>query len=427
MLNENSVLNKKKSFKFALLAVSSLCASSAVLAGSLPQGGVVAEGSAGINYNGDTLNIDQSSDKAVIDWNSFSVGKDNTVNFNQPSRGSATLNRVTGDFTSEIAGNINAVGSVFLVNPNGIMITKDGVIDTGNFVASTLDIDNNDFLNGKYTFTKDGKNGVVDNRGNIQVDDGGFVALLGGAVKNSGVVRAHVGKVGFAGGEKIVMSFGDNDFLRVEVPTDKWKELKDAQGNKVSSTLDIGGDISARGGFIDITVADASDILRQAISISGIVSANTVSSQDGVISIGGGSLNITGDAKISADADYGDAGTINIDADSLSSIGKVSAVADSGKGGKIKVSVQRGVSLSGNSSYDVSGHTAGGSISFIGGLSGNKAYKVLGSGNFKADSEQGQGGTIDISNKGGLVGLFSGTISAQGYTQGGRIRIGGGF
>ena len=418
----------KKVFMVASsLYAAGMLSSGFAYAGDLPSGGQVVDGGASISQQGDTLNIDQSTDKAVIDWNSFSVGKGNTVNFNQPASDSATLNRVTGNFTSEIAGQINANGSVFLVNPNGIMITKDGVIDTGNFVASTLDIDNNDFMNGDYTFTKNGQNGVVDNRGSIAVDDGGFVALLGGAVKSNGTVRAHVGKVGFAGGEKIVMSFGNNDFLRVEVPTDKWEKLTDSQGNKVLATVDLGGTIESRGGFIDIAVADAADILRQSISITGVVSANTVSSTDGVISISGGSLGVLGNGRITADADYGNAGTINIDVDSIDGSGQFSAASQNGTGGTIKVSLQQGAGLTDGTSFDVSGRTAGGTLSFIGGLSGKGGSKILGSIDFKADSTDGKGGYIDISNKGGLVGLFSGTISASGKTQGGRIRLGGAF
>ncbi len=412
------------SVKFALLAVSAL--GTGVFAGGLPQGGVVQQGAAGIQYTGDTLNINQQSDKAIIDWKDFSVGRDNTVNFNQPDSDSATLNRVTGDFTSEIAGRINANGSVFLVNPNGILITADGVIDTGGFVASTLDMDNNDFLNGEYTFSKNGKNGVVSNRGSISVDDGGFVALLGGAVKNEGTIRALVGKVGFGGGEKIVMSFGNNDFLRVEVPMDKWHTLTDPQGNKVAATLDLGGTIDSRGGFIDIAVADASDILRQTISIDGIVSANTVSSTDGVISISGGTVGITGNGRITADADYGNAGTIAIDADTIDSSGIVSAVAQNGVGGTVEILLQQGANLNASTRFDVSGRSKGGSLSFISGL-GKQDTKVLGSADFKADSAGGNGGYIDISTKGGLVGLLSGTVSASGKTQGGRIRLGGAF
>ncbi len=418
--------NKKMFMVTASLCVVGALTGGFAYAGELPSGGEVVDGNVHIYQRGSTLNIDQNTDRAIVNWNSFSVGKDNTVNFNQPSSDSATLNRVTGDLTSEIAGRINANGSVFLVNPNGILITADGVVDTGNFVASTLDIDNNDFLNGDYSFTKNGSNGVVSNRGTVSVDDGGFVALLGGAVKNDGTVRAHVGTVGFAGGEKIVMSFGNNDFLRVEVPTDTWQDLTDADGNKVSATLDLGGKIESRGGFVDITVADASDILRQSISVSGIVSANTVSSQDGVISISGGTLGIAGNGRITADADYGNAGRIDVAVQSLNMSAPISATAATGNGGTIKVSLQQGASLSRGAVLDASGKQ-GGNVSVIGGLSGDKYYKLVGSGDFVADGSEGTGGYIDISNKNGLVGLFSGSVSAKGTTMGGRIRIGGAF
>ena len=424
-------MKKRFAIKKCFMMVSSMYAVGMLVghvayAGGLPSGGRVAAGSANIYQRGSTLNIDQNTDKAIIDWKSFSVGGDNTVNFNQPSSDSATLNRVTGDFTSQIAGRINANGSVFLVNPNGILITADGVVDTGNFVASTLDIDNNDFLNGDYTFTKSGSNGVVANRGTVAVDDGGFVALLGGAVKNGGTVRALVGKVGFAGGEKIVMSFGENDFLRVEVPTDTWDKLTDANGQKISATLDLDGTIESRGGFIDIAVADASDILRQTISIDGIVSANTVSSTDGVISISGGTLGITGNGRITADADYGNAGAINVNVQSLNMSAPISATAQAGDGGAVKISLQQGASLSWGAVFDVSGKQ-GGTLSLIGGLSGDTTYKVVGTSDFIADGRDEAGGYIDISNKNGLVGLFSGTVSARGALKGGRVRIGGAF
>src|SRR5262249_20819327 len=91
----------------------------------LPTGGSVAAGnvSIGAPQHG-TLNINQSTNQAIINWNTFSVGAGGTVNFNQPGAASATLNRVTSSTPSSIAGTINAPGTVMLVNPNGIAITK---------------------------------------------------------------------------------------------------------------------------------------------------------------------------------------------------------------------------------------------------------------------------------------------------------------
>src|SRR5580704_1008621 len=128
----------------------------------LPTGGTVTTGTATIvQPNATTLNINQSTNQAIINWNTFSVGSGDTVNFNQPSSSSATLNRVLGSTPSWIAGTINAPGTVLLVNPNGIMITKSGVINTGSFAASTLDIKDSDFLAGNYKFTGNGASAGV--------------------------------------------------------------------------------------------------------------------------------------------------------------------------------------------------------------------------------------------------------------------------
>src|ERR1700760_3709769 len=71
----------------------------------LPSNGTVTAGSASIvRTNPSTLNINQGSNQAIINWNSFSVGRGDTVNFNQPGNTSATLNRVTGATPSWTAG-----------------------------------------------------------------------------------------------------------------------------------------------------------------------------------------------------------------------------------------------------------------------------------------------------------------------------------
>src|ERR1700761_4458887 len=63
----------------------------------LPTGGAVAAGSANIQAGangGAVLDVDQTSQRAVINWNTFNVGSAATVNFNQPNANSTTLNRV---------------------------------------------------------------------------------------------------------------------------------------------------------------------------------------------------------------------------------------------------------------------------------------------------------------------------------------------
>ena len=83
---------------------------------TLPGGASVASGSVGFSRSGGTLTINQSSQSAVVNYSSFSIGQNNTVNINQPNSRSVILNRVTGNTPSTIAGALNANGQVYLVN-----------------------------------------------------------------------------------------------------------------------------------------------------------------------------------------------------------------------------------------------------------------------------------------------------------------------
>ena len=92
---------KHESVALRVLRRSALCAGALLAAlgiepaaaQHLPSGGSVAAGSVSIAQpNSSTLNINQSTDQAIINWNSFSVGHGNTVNFNQPGASASTLN-----------------------------------------------------------------------------------------------------------------------------------------------------------------------------------------------------------------------------------------------------------------------------------------------------------------------------------------------
>lgn len=100
---------------------------------ALPTGENVQSGSANFSRTADTLIIDHSG-KVAIDWNSFNVGKNELVKFNQ--NGGIALNRIIGNDFSSIYGKIQSDGTVVLVNPNGFLFADGCVIDTGNFVAS---------------------------------------------------------------------------------------------------------------------------------------------------------------------------------------------------------------------------------------------------------------------------------------------------
>src|SRR4051812_41844327 len=90
-------------------------------ANTLPTGGNVTAGSAVVSSSGNKMQIDQSTQKAILQWDSFSIGSGAWVNFTQPSSSAIALNRVMGNNPSEIFGRLSANGQVFLTNPNGVL------------------------------------------------------------------------------------------------------------------------------------------------------------------------------------------------------------------------------------------------------------------------------------------------------------------
>jgi len=261
----------------------------------LPQGGTVASGQVRIGTPaGNSLTINQTSSRAIVDWNSFSVGANAGVDFVQPNAGSAILNRVTGTMSSTIAGRITANGQVFLVNPNGIAITPSGSVQVGGgFVASTLDIGNADFNAGNLNFSGKGASAAVSNAGNISGAAGSFVGMIGGSVSNSGTVSVPLGRVGLGAGEKVTLNPTGDGFLQVTVPTG----ATTADGRAL---IDIAGRITAAGGTVAIKAATAQQAVHDVVNVSGSVSARSVSGRPGNIVLDGGSGTVTVSGRLAA-------------------------------------------------------------------------------------------------------------------------------
>ena len=167
------------------------------IASANPQDGQVAAGTATITQTGSsTLNINQTSQKAIINWQSFNIGTGETTNFNQPNTSAITLNRVTGVDPSSIMGNLTANGQVWLINPNGIAFGKSARVDVAGLLATTIDIADRDFMSGTYRFTGlKNPSAMVVNAGQITIHDAGLAALAAPGVENSGIIQANLGQI----------------------------------------------------------------------------------------------------------------------------------------------------------------------------------------------------------------------------------------
>ena len=248
---------------------------------ALPEGYQVQAGTAEFNQpDSNTLNID-TSDRVIINYNSFSIANPEAVNFNQPGGDSVSLNRVTGGSISEILGTLTANGKIFLVNPNGVLFGPNSSVDTTALVASTLDIDNVDFMNSNYTFREysDKIGASIINQGYIQAKD---VALIGQAVNNEGTIVTTLGSTVLASGSAMTLSLDTVGMISVAID-EAVKDKVIVNGEEVDSAVKNTGEIKAEGGVVVLTAKTMDDIFDYAVNNEGIIQAKSLVSKEGEI------------------------------------------------------------------------------------------------------------------------------------------------
>ena len=233
---------------------------------ALPQIKEVASGTAQVDRKDPSHLRITASDKAIINYDSFNIGQDEQITFVQPKANSAVLNRVKGKDPSSLMGRLNANGRVFLINPNGIVIGPSGSINTASFIASSLDISDNDFLNDRFQFSLRPNSETVVNHGTISCPEGA-VALLAPQVQNKGAILAKADKVILASGDKITLDFSGDGLMSFSVEDD----VKKAAIEQLDNTQQV---------FLKLNVAD--EALKRVVNTDGLEVATQMIEANGV-------------------------------------------------------------------------------------------------------------------------------------------------
>ncbi|MDD4938793.1 MAG: filamentous hemagglutinin N-terminal domain-containing protein [Candidatus Omnitrophica bacterium] len=271
-----------------VLAAVFLLAFSVNFAYSLPEGESVTEGQATFDRSeSNTLKINTSSDKLIVDYSSFNIGASESVYFYQPSSSSEALNRVTGSGLSNIFGSLTANGIIYLINPNGINIGQSANINAAGFIASTLNIANVDFLENNYVFSKlaDKTGRAVINNGYIKVRETGRAALLGSAVANAGTIETSLGSVVLAAGEQITLNLDTAGMISVVINKPVQEEIFGASGQKLDSAVSQSGSIINPGGRVILAASVLNHVFDYAVNNSGMIQARSLVSHDGVVEL----------------------------------------------------------------------------------------------------------------------------------------------
>ncbi|HEY1229334.1 MAG TPA: filamentous hemagglutinin N-terminal domain-containing protein, partial [Ramlibacter sp.] len=218
---------------------------------ALPGGAAVQSGVVTISTpNANAMVVNQGTSKAIIDWNTFSIGNGQSVQFVQPSSSAVALNRVVGGEASSIFGTLSANGQVFLVNPAGVMFAPGAQVNVGGLVASTLGIGNADFLAGNYSFS--GTGGTVVNNGAIRA---GYVALAAPQVTNNGSIDAPRGSVGLLAGSRVTVDPSGAGLVKFSV-----------DGAAVDAAVTNTGTITADGGQVLVAASAIGDAMATVVN-----------------------------------------------------------------------------------------------------------------------------------------------------------------
>ncbi|EIE0340792.1 filamentous hemagglutinin N-terminal domain-containing protein [Salmonella enterica] len=358
----------------------------------LPTGGQIVGGQGSISTSGNQMTIHQQTQNMATNWQSFDIGKNNTVQFVQPDSSSVALNRVTGASGSQIMGTLKANGQVFILNPNGVLFGKDARVNVAGLVASTKNINTADFMKGQYTLSGEGNPGAqVVNQGSLTTTKGGYIVLAADQVKNSGTITTPSGKTVLAVGKTVTLQLDNGGLTSVSV-----------DGSVVNALVENQGLISAADGRVFLTAQGKDMLLNTVVNNSGTIEAKGLESRGGEIVLNGG-----------------DSGVVN-------QSGQLLADSHAGPGGKITVEGQN-IHLAANSRTSATGKTGGGEVYVGGGWQGKDSHirnasKVVMDKTATVDvsaTDAGNGGTAvlwsdDYTNFRGAILAKGGALSGDG-------------
>lgn len=264
------------------------------------------------------VSVDQTSQQAILTWDSFNVGRDTDLTFNQQGADWVALNRVTDASAdpTRILGSIKAAGSVYILNRNGVIFGGASQVNVRNLVASSARITDDQFLNRGLYSSRAGGNylaSFTDAGGAVSVEagarivtntptsvtaGGGFVLLMGTQVTNQGSITTPRGQTLLAAGDDFLVRRG---FGTEENP------YSTTRGNEVRGLIDAGSTSGAvtNAGQIEAAQGDIT-LAGRTIRQNGVMVATTSVNQRGTIHL----LNSASDAE----------GSVTLGGDSLTLI-----------------------------------------------------------------------------------------------------------
>lgn len=293
---------------------------------SLTAGWLNASGPTQAQADGKTVvNVKQTADKAILNWETFNIGQNTTLQFDQQANWSV-LNRINDPLArpSQIQGQIKADGTVMLVNRNGIVFSGSSQVNTRSLVAAAVGMSDAQFRKGIYgdvvgaapvptlandllvaasSYTHGQAEGDVKVEMGARLatrapgsvtEGGGYVLLAGRKVDNAGEISTPSGQATLAAGDAFVIRKGAGSDSNQDAST---------RGNEVTpvfSDASLAGAIR-NAGFVSAMGGDATLTGKQVGQQGVLLSSTSVTTRgtlhllaagsDGKVTLGAGGVN----------------------------------------------------------------------------------------------------------------------------------------
>ena len=364
-----------------------------VLCFAAPLGGHVVAGQALIQPTHNQITqVHQQTHKTIINWDSFDIAPGELVQFIQPSASAIALNRVTNARPTHILGNLSANGQIFLLNPQGIVFGQHARVDVAGLLASTLHLNDQDFLRGNGSFSRLNHEalGQVINQGELRAKAGGYIVLAGNYVENSGLIQANLGHITLAASEHMTLDLQGDGLISFSIQGDTIGELAGVRNS---------GELMALAGRVVMTANVAADLIATSVQNSGVIRAQSIVEQQGEIYLLGhdGDVLSSGVLDVSARDAQANGGHVALLGQRVGLVRGAQVLASGKNGGSILV---------------------GGDVQGTGGLRTAQTTVVRAQVVLQADAlTQGQGGKVIVWADGRTT--FEGLISAQGGVESG--------
>lgn len=270
------------------------------------------------------VSIEQTADKAILNWETFNIGGNTTLSFQQ-NPDWAVLNRVNDPNArpSQILGQLKANGTVFVANRNGVVFGNNSQVNVRNLVAAAARISDGQFRDNGL-FSADGNTAALSEAfGKVMVEQGariathepssatrggGYVLLAGSSVENAGQIETRKGQTQLAAGDSFVIRRGVGTAQNT-ASTTAGNEIapRFVQGSSAGDVRNSGL-IQAREG--DITLAG------RRVEQAGVAVATTTLAQRGTIHL----LNAISDRQGQVTLDSGATTAVLIEDDGKSTV-----------------------------------------------------------------------------------------------------------